>query len=126
MAKVGWDTHDIGAKFITKALRDDGMEVIYTGIRHTIDEIVQSAIQEDVDVIGVSIIQGNPMGIMTKLMDKLKEKKVEKNFMVLCGGLIPKADIPVMKAMGVKECFLPQTRWEDVPVYIRKNLPVKQ
>jgi methylmalonyl-CoA mutase C-terminal domain/subunit len=126
IAKVGWDVHDIGAKFVTRALRDDGIEVIYTGIRRTIDEVVNTAIQEDVDVIGVSIIQSDPVGVMNKLITKLKEKKVDKNFMVLAGGLIPRDDIPKLKAMGVKEVFLPTTKWEDIPAYIRKNLPAQK
>ena len=126
MAKVGWDVHDIGAKFVSRALRDDGMEVIYTGVRRSVDEVVNAAIQEDADVIGVSIIQSDPVGVMSKLMAKLKEKKVDQNFMVLVGGLVPRDDIPKLKAIGVKEVFLPTTKWEDVPAFIKKNLPARQ
>ena len=123
MAKVGWDVHDIGAKFVTKTLRDDGMEVVYTGVRNTMDEVVASAIQEDVDVIGISIIQGNPVGIVTKLMAKLREEKIQDEFMVLVGGLIPSEDIPKLKEMGVAEVFLPTSQWEEFPAFIRQNLP---
>jgi len=104
VAKPGLDGHDRGAKIVARALRDAGMEVIYTGIRQTPEMIVEAAIQEDVDVIGLSSHCMEHLGYASKIIDLLKEKKTDSIPIVL-GGVIPKKDVPLLKAMGVKEVF---------------------
>ena len=123
MAKPGWDVHDLGAKFISRACRDAGMEVIFTGVHQTAEQIVAAAVQEDVDVIGVSIMGGLYLVIMEEIMRLLKEEGMADKFMILVGGLIPKEDIPKLKEMGVTEVFLPATPWEKVPQFIEQHLP---
>ena len=98
VAKPGLDGHDRGAKVVAQALRDAGMEVIYTGLHQTIDQIINTAIQEDVDVIGLSIMSGAHLPICEKLMKKMKEKKID-DIMVVVGGVIPKRDIPLLQKM---------------------------
>ena len=104
IAKPGLDGHDRGAKVIARALRDAGMEVIYTGIRQTPEQIASTAIQEGVDIVGLSILSGVHLEIAEEMVAKMKEKKIEKIPLVV-GGVIPKKDIPVLKAMGVKEVY---------------------
>ena len=104
IAKPGLDGHDKGAKVVAMALKDAGMEVIYTGRRQSVDQIVNTAIQEGVDLIGLSILSGVHLEISEELMAKMKEKKVEK-IPVVVGGVIPKKDIPALKTLGVKEVY---------------------
>ena len=105
VAKPGLDGHDRGAKIIARALRDAGMEVIYTGLRQTPDQIVAAALQEDVDVIGLSVLSGAHMSLAEKVIARLKEEKAEEK-MVLVGGTILDKDVPKLKAMGVAEVFV--------------------
>src|SRR6266851_3704639 len=106
VAKPGLDGHDRGAKVIARALRDAGMEVIYTGLRQTPEQIVQAALQEDVDVIGLSILSGAHMHICPRIMELLKEKGLD-DVLVVVGGIIPDADIPMLNALGITGVFLP-------------------
>ena len=124
IAKPGLDGHDRGAKVISLALRDAGMEVIYTGRRQTAEQIVQTAIQEDVDVIGLSLLAGDHMVWVPKIINLLKQNKMD-NVMVLVGGIIPKKDIPELKKMGVAEVFGPGTLTKDIVSFIRENLGEK-
>src|SRR3569832_1008867 len=106
VAKPGLDGHDRGAKVIARALRDAGMEVIYTGLRQTPEQIVEAALHEDADVIGKTILSGAHMHACPRVMQLLKEKGLE-DVLVLVGGIIPDVDIPKLQAMGVKGIFLP-------------------
>lgn len=108
IAKPGLDGHDRGAKVVARALRDAGMEVIYTGLRQTPDKIVAAAIQEDVDAIGLSILSGAHNVLFPEIMRLLKEEGAE-DVIVFAGGIIPEQDIPTLKAMGIREIFLPGT-----------------
>ena len=121
VAKPGLDGHDRGAKVICRALRDAGMEVIYTGLRRTPEEIVNAAIQEDVDVIGLSILSGAHNVLFPKIMNLLKEEKAEDIF-VLAGGIIPEKDIPFLKEIGVREIFFPGTSTQKIVEWIEKNV----
>ena len=108
IAKPGLDGHDRGAKIIARALRDAGMEVIYTGLRQTPEQIVAAAIQEDVDAIGLSILSGAHNVLFPEIMRMLKEEGAE-DIIVFAGGIIPEQDIPKLKQMGIREIFLPGT-----------------
>ena len=122
VAKVGLDGHDRGAKIIARALRDAGMEVIYTGLHQTPEQIVETAIQEDVDAIGVSILSGAHMTLVPKIVDGLKENEAE-DIHVFVGGTIPKADIPKLKELGVGEIFTPGTPTKKAVEYVRQAVP---
>lgn len=121
VAKPGLDGHDRGAKVIARALRDAGMEVIYTGLRQTPEQIVTAAIQEDVDVIGLSILSGAHMTICPRVMELVRQKGLT-DVLVVVGGIIPDEDIPKLKAMGIAEVFLPGTLLEDIIRFIRENV----
>jgi methylmalonyl-CoA mutase C-terminal domain/subunit len=121
IAKPGLDGHDRGAKIIARALRDAGMEVIYTGLRQTPEMIASAAVQEDVDVIGLSILSGAHNTICPQLMNLLREKGMN-DVTVLVGGIIPEADIPAMKQSGIAEIFLPGTSTQDIVSFIHKRL----
>jgi methylmalonyl-CoA mutase C-terminal domain/subunit len=121
VAKPGLDGHDRGAKIIARALRDAGMEVIYTGIRQTPQMIVEAAIQEDVDAILMSILSGAHMAIFPKVMDLLRENEVD-DVLVMAGGILPDEDIPAIEAMGIKGNFGPGTSTEEIIEFVRKNL----
>lgn len=121
IAKVGLDGHDRGAKYIAKALRDAGMEVIYTGIRQTPDDIATTALQEDVDVIGISLLSGAHNELFPKVFAALKKQGCD-NIPVIGGGIIPDEDIPHLKEIGVKAVFTPGTRIDDVIVEIKTLL----
>jgi methylmalonyl-CoA mutase C-terminal domain/subunit len=108
IAKPGLDGHDRGAKVIARALRDSGMEVIYTGLRQTPEQIVAAAVQEDVDAIGLSILSGAHNVLFPEIMRLLKEENAEA-IVVFAGGIIPEQDVPKLKAMGIREIFLPGT-----------------
>src|SRR6267143_3643117 len=120
IAKPGLDGHDRGAKVIARALRDAGMEVIYTGLRQTPEQIAAAALQEDADVIGLSILSGAHNHIAPKLMSLLKEKGLD-DVLVLIGGIIPDVDIPRLEAMGVKGIFLPGTPMHEIIQFINTH-----
>ncbi|MEP6994459.1 MAG: cobalamin B12-binding domain-containing protein [Acidobacteriota bacterium] len=120
IAKPGLDGHDRGAKVIARALRDAGMEVIYSGLRQTPEQVVAAAIQEDADVIGLSILSGAHNVLFPEILKLLKEKGGE-DILVVAGGIIPDKDIASLKAMGVKEIFLPGTSTQTLVEYIRKE-----
>ena len=120
IAKPGLDGHDRGAKVIARALRDAGMEVIYTGLRQTPEQIVAAAIQEDADVIGLSILSGAHNSICPRLMELLKEHGLG-DVLVVLGGIIPDADLPTLKAMGIAGVFRPGTSMQEIIDFIRAN-----
>src|SRR5215468_3292010 len=120
IAKPGLDGHDRGAKVIARALRDAGMEVIYTGLRQTPEQIVTAALQEDADVIGLSILSGAHNHIAPRLMELLKEKGLD-DVLVVIGGIIPDVDVPTLKAIGVKGVFLPGTPMQEIIDFINSN-----
>ena len=124
IAKPGLDGHDRGAKVIARALRDAGMEVIYTGLRRTPEQIVSTALQEDVDVIGLSILSGAHNTLFPQIMDLLKKKDME-DVLVIAGGIIPHNDIPKLKEIGIAEIFLPGTPTQKIIDFIKKNLKKK-
>ena len=121
IAKPGLDGHDRGAKVIARALRDAGMEVIYTGLRQTPEMIASAAAQEDVDVIGLSILSGAHNTLCPQLMKLLHEKGMDDVTVVL-GGIIPEADIPALKQAGIAGIFLPGTSTQDIIDFIHKRL----
>ncbi|MBI4464653.1 MAG: cobalamin B12-binding domain-containing protein [Acidobacteria bacterium] len=121
VAKPGLDGHDRGAKVIARALRDAGMEVIYTGLRQTPEQIANAALQEDADVIGLSILSGAHTTIVPKLMALLKERQME-DVLVVLGGIIPDADIPAMKELGVAEIFQPGSSLGSIVEFIRSHV----
>ena len=125
IAKPGLDGHDRGAKVIARALRDAGMEVIYTGLRQTPQQIVGAALQEDADVIGLSILSGAHMHICPREMELLKEKGLS-DVLVVVGGIIPDVDIPKLHDMGVTGIFLPGTPMQDIVDFIAKNVRSRQ
>jgi methylmalonyl-CoA mutase, C-terminal domain len=120
VAKPGLDGHDRGAKVIARALRDAGMEVIYTGLRQTPEQIVSAALQEDVDVIGLSILSGAHNHIAPRLMNLLTANGLD-DVMVVMGGIIPDADIAGLKALGVKAVFQPGTSMQGIIDFINAN-----
>jgi methylmalonyl-CoA mutase C-terminal domain/subunit len=120
IAKPGLDGHDRGAKVIARALRDAGMEVIYTGLRQTPEQIASAALQEDADVIGLSILSGAHNHIAPRLMELLKEKGLD-DVLVVIGGIIPDVDIPKLKEIGVKGVFLPGTPMQEIVDFISSH-----
>jgi isobutyryl-CoA mutase small subunit len=118
VAKPGLDGHDRGAKVIARALRDAGMEVIYTGLHHTPEQIVSTAIQEDADFVGLSILSGAHMTLFPKVLDQLRERDAA-DIEVFGGGIIPEADIAPLKELGVAEIFTPGTPTEKVVEWLR-------
>ena len=123
VAKPGLDGHDRGAKVIARALRDAGMEVIYTGLRQTPEQIVETAIQEDVNVIGLSILSGAHMYLFPKIMELLTEKDAE-DILVIAGGIIPNEDIIELKKIGIKEIFTPGTDTNKIVEFIKENIKI--
>ena len=117
VAKPGLDGHDRGAKFVVRALRDAGMEVIYSGLRQTPDMISESAVQEDVDVVGLSILSGAHLDIFPMVMDKLKKKGLK--VVVVAGGIIPEEDVPALKKIGVNAVFGPGTPSSDIVKFLQ-------
>ncbi len=121
IAKPGLDGHDRGAKVIARALRDAGMEVIYTGIRQTPEQIAGAAIQEGVDIVGLSSLSGAHNKLFPKVVQILRERGAA-DILVFGGGIIPVNDIPALKESGVREIFLPGASTEDIIQYIRDNI----
>lgn len=121
VAKPGLDGHDRGAKVIARALRDAGMEVIYTGLRQTPEQIVNAALQEDVDVIAMSIMSGAHNHLFPRVMELLREKGAQ-DILVIGGGVIPQEDIPFLMEKGIAGIFTPGTRTEDVVKFIEDHV----
>ncbi len=119
VAKVGLDGHDRGAKIIARALRDAGMEVIYTGLHQTPEQVVEAAIQEDADAIGISILSGAHMTLVPKIVNLLRQNEAD-DILVFVGGTILKADIPRLKEIGVGEVFTPGTPTKKAVEYVRQ------
>ncbi len=122
VAKPGLDGHDRGAKVVARALRDAGMEVIYTGIRQTPEMIVETALQEDVDVVGLSILSGAHRELFPPIVDGLKKKGMS-DVLIVAGGIIPDEDIPVLQKLGIKAVFGPGTPTSKIAEFIRSELP---
>ena len=125
VAKPGLDGHDRGAKVIARALRDAGMEVIYTGLRQTPEMIVNAALQEDVDVIGLSILSGAHNAIVPRVTELMRENKMD-DVLVLVGGIIPDVDVPKLKQAGVAGIFQPGTAMDDIVQFIRQNIKPRE
>jgi methylmalonyl-CoA mutase C-terminal domain/subunit len=125
VAKPGLDGHDRGAKVVARALRDAGMEVIYSGIRQTPEMIIEAALQEDVDVIGLSSLSGAHMELFSDILEGLKQKGMD-DVLVVAGGIIPEDDIPALKKIGVKAVFGPGTRTSEIVESIEKLVAGKQ
>lgn len=121
IAKPGLDGHDRGAKVVARALRDAGMEVIYTGLRQSPALIAEAALQEDVDVIGLSILSGAHLTLLPKVMEQLKANQVD-DILVIVGGIIPEEDVEPLKQIGVNAVFGPGTSTEDIVTFIQKNV----
>ncbi len=121
VAKPGLDGHDRGAKVIARALRDAGMEVVYTGIRQTPAMIVEAALQEDVDVVGMSILSGAHMALFPRVMELLRENDMD-DVLVVAGGIIPDEDVPALYEMGIRGVFGPGSPTHDIVAFIRKNV----
>ncbi|HOF03870.1 MAG TPA: cobalamin B12-binding domain-containing protein [Atribacterota bacterium] len=121
VAKPGLDGHDRGAKVIARALRDAGMEVIYTGLRQTPEQIAETAIQEDVNVIGLSILSGAHMHLFPKILKLLAERDAS-DILVIAGGIFPREDIVELKKIGIKEIFTPGTDTNEIVKFIRANV----
>ncbi|MGH3041932.1 MAG: cobalamin B12-binding domain-containing protein [Gaiellaceae bacterium] len=124
IAKPGLDGHDRGAKIIARALRDSGMEVIYTGLHQTPEQIVETAIQEDADAVGISILSGAHMTLVPRILEGLKENGVE-DVLVVVGGTIPREDVVALKEQGVAEIFTPGAPVSDIVDFLRAQIPVE-
>jgi methylmalonyl-CoA mutase C-terminal domain/subunit len=120
IAKAGLDGHDRGAKIVARTLKDAGMEVIYTGLRQSVDQVVSAAVQEDVDVVGLSFLSGDHLVLLPKIVQRLKEQGKE-DVVILAGGIILKRHIPDLEELGVKKVFLPGTPPEEIVRYIEEN-----
>jgi methylmalonyl-CoA mutase C-terminal domain/subunit len=121
VAKPGLDGHDRGAKVIVRALRDAGMEAIYTGLRQTPEQIVQAALQEDVDAIGVSILSGAHNYVMPRIMELVQKNQMD-DVMVFMGGIVPDQDIAELKKIGIKGIFLPGSSLDEIVNFVKQNV----
>jgi len=121
IAKPGLDGHDRGAKVIARALRDAGMEVIYTGIRQTPEMIAEAALQEDVDVVGLSILSGAHMALFPRIVELLRENGLD-DVLVVAGGIIPDEDVPTLNEMGIEGVFGPGTPTDEIVDFIRERV----
>lgn len=121
IAKPGLDGHDRGAKIVARALRDAGMEVVYTGLHQTAQQIVNTAMQEDVDVVGLSLLSGAHMTLFVDVATLLKEKQMQ-DVLLIGGGIIPQEDVPPLKNAGIAAVFGPGTPVEEIVQYIKKNV----
>jgi methylmalonyl-CoA mutase, C-terminal domain len=124
IAKPGLDGHDRGAKIIARALRDAGMEVIYTGLHQTPEQIVETAIQEDADAVGISILSGAHMTLVPRILDGLRENGVD-DILVVVGGTIPKDDIRALKEQGVAEIFTPGAPVSAIVEFLQERIPTR-
>ncbi|MDQ3799917.1 MAG: cobalamin B12-binding domain-containing protein [Acidobacteriota bacterium] len=124
VAKPGLDGHDRGAKVIARALRDAGMEVVYTGLRQTPEMIASAALQEDVDAVGISILSGAHNTLCPRIVNLLRENGMDDTLVVV-GGIVPQEDVSRLKAEGVSEVFLPGTSTEDIVKFLRENVKNK-
>ena len=122
VAKPGLDGHDRGAKVIARALRDAGMEVVYTGLRQSPEQIVSAALQEDVEFIGLSILSGAHMAIVPRVLDLLKQAEAA-DIRLVVGGIIPDADVPVLRELGVARIFQPGASLASIVSFLRQNRP---
>src|SRR5512139_3113050 len=125
VAKPGLDGHDRGAKVVARALRDAGMEVIYTGLRQSPEMIVEAALQEDVDVVGLSILSGAHMELFPLIVDGLKQKGLN-HVLIVAGGIIPEEDVPVLKRMGIDAVFRPGAMTQDIVGFINTAMDSKR
>jgi methylmalonyl-CoA mutase C-terminal domain/subunit len=121
IAKPGLDGHDRGAKVIARALRDAGMEVVYTGIRQTPEMIAEAALHEDVDVVGMSILSGAHMTLFPRVMELLRQNEMG-DVLVVTGGIIPDEDVPALNEMGIRGIFGPGTPTDEIVDFIRENV----
>jgi methylmalonyl-CoA mutase C-terminal domain/subunit len=121
VAKPGLDGHDRGARVIARAFRDAGFEVVYTGLHQTPEQVVAAAVQEDVDLIGLSCLSGAHIHLFGRVIELLKESKVD-DVKVIGGGIIPEEDIPRLKKLGIKEVFLPGTSLDKIVGWVRDNV----
>ena len=124
IAKPGLDGHDRGAKVLVRALRDAGMEVVYTGLFQTPEMVARAAMQEDVQVVGLSILSGAHMSLFPRILAALQEEQLD-DVLVVAGGTIPPADVARVKGMGIAEVFTPGTPLDDIVAYIRAHAPVR-
>ncbi len=122
LAKPGLDGHDRGVKVVARALRDAGMEVIYTGLHKSSEQIVEAALQEDVDVIGLSSLSGAHMALFPRIMELLEQNEMIDDTLVIAGGIIPDIDIPELKKIGITGLFGPGTDTDEIADYINSNL----
>lgn len=125
IAKPGLDGHDRGAKVVARALRDAGMEVIYTGIRQTPEMIAEAAVQEDVDVVGLSILSGAHLDLFPRIVELLRQKKMD-DVLLVCGGIIPDEDTAALKQMGFAGAFGPGTSTQDLAKFIREQIATRR
>jgi methylmalonyl-CoA mutase C-terminal domain/subunit len=121
VAKPGLDGHDRGAKVVARALRDAGMEVIYTGLRQTPEMIVEAALQEDVDVVGLSVLSGAHLALLPRVLELLRENGLD-DVLIIVGGIIPDEDVPVLQEAGVRGVFGPGTLTEDIVAFIQEHV----
>ena len=124
MAKVGLDGHDKGVIQVTNALKDAGMEVIYTGLRRKVMQVINMAIQEDVDVIGISLLSGSHLSVAEKMVDKMKAKEITNKVLIM-GGVIPDEDIQPLKDLGVSGVFTQSSTYEEMIDFIKKVVPAE-
>ena len=124
IAKPGLDGHDRGAKVVARALRDAGMEVVYTGIRQTPQMIAEAALQEDVDVVGLSILSGAHLELFPRVVDELKSRGVD-DVLLFCGGIIPEQDVPAVREMGFAGVFGPGANTNDIIEFLREHVTEK-
>jgi methylmalonyl-CoA mutase C-terminal domain/subunit len=121
IAKPGLDGHDRGAKIIARALRDAGMEVVYTGLHQTPEQVVQTVLQEDADAVGLSVLSGAHMTLFTKVLELLRERELH-DVVVFGGGIIPDEDIPALERMGVAKIFTPGAPMEEIVTWVQEHV----
>ena len=124
VAKPGLDGHDRGAKVVARALRDAGMEVIYTGIRQTPQMIAEAALQEDVAVVGLSVLSGAHLDLFPRVVEALRQRGVD-DVLLFCGGIIPQADVPAVQALGFAAVFGPGTDTNEIVRFVREHAPLR-
>jgi methylmalonyl-CoA mutase C-terminal domain/subunit len=125
VAKPGLDGHDRGAKVISRALRDAGFEVIYTGLHQTPEQVVEAVVQEDADAVGLSLLSGAHMTLIPRILDLLRERDAD-DVLVVAGGIIPDADAPKLKEAGVAEVFGPGAKLEDIASWLERALDARE